>query len=109
MEATIRCEDGKTTAKATSTDKSNAKPPSQPPNSHPLEDDAANPEDNGLEFLNWPPSLPNLAGQDCRAFFVAKEVDLASPILLDVLADKGPNNNTRSASRVRATAPAPQN
>ena len=43
-------------------------------------------ETNGLEFLDQPP--PDLTGVDGTIFAVATDIDIRSPLLLDILADK---------------------
>jgi hypothetical protein len=104
MDATIRREIGKTDIAAKGTPKPNTKPPPRPPNSHTFETDVAGTgaEDDGFEFLDLSPS--DLARQDCSAFTIAKDVNLTSTVLIDILADKGPSNtNSHSTSHVQAT------
>jgi hypothetical protein len=100
MDATIRRED-----KSAS---SSTKPPPKRKNTHSLETTTTSENsDDGLEFLNQPP--PDLTGLNGKTFAVAKDVNLTAPILLDILAEKAPNNfnapvNTRTQPIV---APAP--
>jgi hypothetical protein len=105
MDAIIRREDGKSAPKPAT--KPATKPPplrgstsSSTPDSHTLEISAGS-ESDGFECLNRPP--PDLAGVDGKTFAVAKDIDLGSPVLLDILVDKAPTNVRTTSVLVRPT------
>ena len=102
MDATIRCEGSKTVPKPAT------KPLPRPrgrnglstTNSDTLESNAGT-ESDGLEYLDRPP--PDLTGLDGRTFTVTKDIDLRSPVLLDILGDKAPTNTHAASVLVGAT------
>ena len=87
MDAVLRREDGKAwgSTKSAGLNANVAKPPLQPLNSQVFETTTEDRND-GLEFLNQPP--PDLAGHDDSTFTVSKDINLMSPILIDILSDK---------------------
>jgi hypothetical protein len=91
MDATLHREDGIATTKSA---KSNVKPSVRPLNSQVAETNEAATEDDGLEFLNHLQVPPDLTGHDGSTFTVAKDINLMSPILIDILTDKVPNSNS---------------
>jgi len=62
-------------------------------------------ETDGLEFLDQPP--PDLTGVDGTVFAVATDIDIRSPLLLDILADK-PQASQQIRNVLRHRQPPPQ-
>ena len=60
---------------------------------------------DGLEFLDQPP--PDLTGVDGTVFAVATDIDIRSPLLLDILADK-PQASQQKRNVLRHPQPPPQ-
>jgi hypothetical protein len=105
MDATIRHEGNKSAPKPTT------KPVTKPPqprgqngasttNSDTL-DISADTESDGFEHLNRPP--PDLTGLDGRTFTVTKDINLSSPVLLNILGDKAPTKAHTGSVVVRPT------
>ena len=61
-------------------------------------------ETDGLEFLDQPP--PDLTGIDGTVFAVATDMDIQSPLLLDILVDK-PQASQQKRNVLRHPQPPP--
>ena len=101
MDATLRHEDGKATTKSAKLNakRPNLKPPLRPLNSQVTVSETED-HDNDLEFFNRDQPPLDLTGHDGSAFTVAKDINLTSPILIDILAEKPevPNGNSVHSS-----------